>query len=260
MRFEALIVLLVGLFAGSLFAQPGLAGLEWKLTYLRGISPIATRAFIKVDTAGVRFTGNTGCNIMNGDVKVAGSRIAFNTIITSKLACAITTAPTESALLNSLGRVDRYQKYRDHIRLYAGKQLLIELSPRYITPEDPEPQSVGDSLTLEDKKWVLESIGNKVIPKVKEEAFIVFDPEKRSAGGNSTCNAFGGSYEAEGNKLKITDTISTMRACIEDERMNIERDFFDALSNVDRYEIKVDKLYLYQGNKLLLTFSGRKKI
>ena len=41
--------------------------------------------------------------------------------------------------------------------------------------------------------------------------------------------------------------------------MNIERDFLDGLRSADRYEVKGDKLMLYRRNKLLLTFTGRKK-
>jgi heat shock protein HslJ len=50
-----------------------------------------------------------------------------------------------------------------------------------------------------------------------------------------------------------------MRACIEDERMKIEREFLDGLENANRYEIQRDKLMLYQNNRLLLTFSGERK-
>jgi len=260
MKFKALLILALGILTSPLSAQPNLAGNEWGIKFVRGTSSVAPTAFIKFDTAGSRFTGNTGCNIMNGGVKMKGSRISFSAVITTKRACTRTTAPTESGLLNALGRVDRFQKYRDHIRLYSGKQLLIELSPRYITPEEPEMRPVADQIPLENRKWVLESIAGSPIPKVDQEAFITFDSVKKSAGGNSSCNVFGGSYEVDGSNLKITETISTMRACIEDKRMDIERDFFDALRKVDRYEVRGIKLHLYQGDKLLLSFVGQKSI
>jgi heat shock protein HslJ len=50
-----------------------------------------------------------------------------------------------------------------------------------------------------------------------------------------------------------------MRACIEDERMKIERDFLDGLEKANRYEIQREKLMLYQSNRLLLTFKGEAK-
>nr|MCU0364610.1 META domain-containing protein [Ignavibacteriaceae bacterium] len=35
-----------------------------------------------------RFSGNTGCNNMNGTVKVEGEKISFSNIITTKMFCA----------------------------------------------------------------------------------------------------------------------------------------------------------------------------
>ena len=255
------LVLILTMLASLMFSASGqdLAGNEWTIAYLRGASP-AAEAFMKFDQAANRFTGNTGCNIMNGAVRMTRSSISFSSVITTKRACTRITAPTESKLLSALGRVDRYRKSGPKIQLYSGKQLLIELSPRYITPEEPEQQPVADQIELESRKWVLETIGGVEIPKVKEQAFIVFDPVKKSAGGNSSCNVFGGSYETDGSKITISETISTMRACVEDERMNIERQFFDALKAVDRYEIKGLKLTLYRANKQLLTFIGTKQV
>ena len=116
-----------------------------------------------------------------------------------------------------------------------------------------------DKLRLEDRKWILESVKGASIPKVGQEAFIVFEPVKGSAGGDTSCNSYGANYKANGDKISITQIISSMRACIEDERMNIEREFLDGLRNADRFEIKADELMLYRHRKLLLTFAGRKK-
>ena len=87
----------------------------------------------------------------------------------------------------------------------------------------------------------------------------MFDPAKRSAGGDSSCNVFGGSYSAIGNTLKLTEIVSTMRACIEDDRMLIERQFLDALRATNRYEIERGKLMLYQNRRLLVTLNGEAK-
>ena len=119
-----------------------------------------------------------------------------------------------------------------------------------------ERSSEQATAKLDSRKWMLESIAGEPISSVGKDAFIVFDPVKRSAGGNTSCNVFGGSYTTKGDKLKITETISTMRACIEDERMNIERGFLDGVRDVDRFQIKGDKLFLYRGKTELLAFTG----
>jgi heat shock protein HslJ len=92
-----------------------------------------------------------------------------------------------------------------------------------------------------------------------EVPFISFDQAKQSAGGNTGCNLFGGSYTTEGSKLTIKDTFSTMRACIEDNRMDVERAFLDALQSVSAYEIKDGKLFLKNNDSIVLTFVGNSK-
>jgi heat shock protein HslJ len=137
--------------------------------------------------------------------------------------------------------------------------LVAELEPRTVKTDENGSSFPTDQLRLEDRKWILASLNGSAIPKVEQEAFLVFDPAKGSAGGDTSCNAYGGSYKVNGNKISITQIISTMRACIEDERMNIERGFLDGLRSADRYEIKADELMLYRRNKLMLTFVGRRK-
>jgi heat shock protein HslJ len=106
---------------------------------------------------------------------------------------------------------------------------------------------------------VLESIGKTPAGEIGKQVFINFNAAKGSAGGNSSCNAFGGDYVVTGNSLAFKSIISTMRACIEDNRMSTERSFLDGLQATDRYEIKDGMLNLYKGDTLLLALRGEKK-
>ncbi len=106
---------------------------------------------------------------------------------------------------------------------------------------------------------MLHSIAGRPIGKDGSEAFINFDAAKKSAGGNSSCNVFGGTYTATSSRLEITEIVQTMRACIEDERMNIEREFLDSLRLTNRYEIRGERLTLFQGRRELLSFTGVRK-
>jgi heat shock protein HslJ len=245
------------LFACHGFAQRPITGREWVLTYLRGANAGTSGAFINIDQNGRRFTGNTGCNIMNGNVRIRGNRIAFSTVITTKRACI--RATPESELLSALSRTNGFQASANRLRLYSGNRLLAEFASRRVADKEEDPQNVADSLGLDDRKWMLEAIAGTPIPMVQQDAFIVFDPAKGSAGGDTSCNVYGGKYTTNGDRISITETISTMRACIEDRRMEIERGFLDGLRTADRYEIRADRLYLYRREKLLLTFQGRKK-
>lgn len=242
------------------FGQQFIKGQDWTLVNLPGIDLGGADAHIDFDSAGRKFTGNTSCNIMNGSVRLArGNAISFGAVITTKRACMQTTATVESGLLSALSKTNRYQASSNRLKLYSGRTLLAEFSPRLIEGETGEHRPVADRFSLEDKKWILEAISGKPIPTVQQQAFIVFDPAKHGAGGDTSCNVFGGNYSTNGNKFKFSQGISTMRACIEDARMDIERGFLEGLRVVDRYEIVADKLNLYRGAKVILSFQGAEK-
>jgi heat shock protein HslJ len=235
-----------------------LTGREWKLTELNGAPVEVTRAVIEFSDDGRRFTGNTGCNRMFGGVNFRGRTIHFSGIGSTRMACRDRdTMANENKLLTALRRSTSYQISGKVLILFARSRQVAKFKWR---AEEVLGRPVADNLSLEDRKWVLTAAGGTAIPRLKEEPFIVFDQSKASAGGNTGCNVFGGSYSAMGSELRITETISTMRACIEDERMQVEREFLDGLRRTDRYEIRVNKLMLYQGRNLLLTFEGRKKV
>ncbi|HYJ92587.1 MAG TPA: META domain-containing protein, partial [Pyrinomonadaceae bacterium] len=138
-------------------------------------------------------------------------------------------------------------------------RLLMEFEAVAKAEPDDDLKPVADQFGLEERKWVLESIAGSPIPKVDKLAFINFDAVKGSAGGDTSCNAFGGDYKTDGKRFSFTHGISTMRACIEDERMNIERQFLDGLRDANRYEVGGEKLMLFHDRKLLLTFIGQPK-
>jgi len=120
----------------------------------------------------------------------------------------------------------------------------------------PQPGTGGD---IYAKKWVLTAIAREDIAIKGETPFIVFDKEKGSAGGNTGCNVFGSTARIESKKLSITEVVSTMRACIEDERMDIERQFLDALQKADRFAIDDNILTIFRGETELLRFHGEAK-
>jgi heat shock protein HslJ len=67
--------------------------------------------------------------------------------------------------------------------------------------------------------------------------------------GSSGCNTYSGPYEVDGNKLSFGQPMaSTMMAC-EPAVMAQEAVYMEALGSVASYEIKDDKLTLYDGDK-----------
>lgn len=253
------LALILTVFAVGVFAQNAMSennSPRWIPTIIEGKKIKDTKAFIVINEKNLG--GNGGCNLLYGTVEKKAKTIKFSDIGSTKMFCNEgDVMQTEMALMNVLEKANKYKQSADMLKLYKGKRLLAEfIKAKNGGNSDGEGVS---SIKLEDKKWVLETIAGAAIPKVVEPAFIVFNKEKMSAGGNTSCNVFGADYEANGNNLKITQAIQTFRACIEDERMDVERGFMNGLRDANRYEIKGEKLYLYNAGKLLLVFRAENK-
>ena len=122
-------------------------------------------------------------------------------------------------------------------------------------------QTIHPDSLLFGKKWYLRKVNKlygKDLPAFKTDtvegltAFIKFNKEKKSAGGNGGCNSFGSSFTISGATIHISDIISTQMYC--QGISQTEKDFFDALQKVNYYEIKNGRLILYQDKTNLLEF------
>ena len=251
-------MLIVLAFTTAALGQRELVGeQQWKLVELNGVKVAEdSRAYIELSDGQTKFVGNSGCNRMFGKVAVQGNRMTFSAIGSTKMACADPVANrVEANFLRTLGRVDRFRVERNSLELLRRNRVVARLT----APVRRAPEDGGTRSGLEKSRWVLESIKTTPIGKTEQTAFLVFDKAKGSAGGNSSCNAFGGNYSASGSRLTISDVVSTMRACVEDGGMNVEREFFDSLRETNRYEIEKGRLLLYRNQHLLLTLRGERK-
>ncbi|MBC7900491.1 MAG: META domain-containing protein [Saprospiraceae bacterium] len=242
------------------FAQGDyLSTAQWKLTEAYGKRVANSAAYFEINIGRTRFTGNTGCNRMFGAVSVRTSRIDFSNIGMTKRMCKMPAGSVpENTFTKALDDVVRYRQTGNILSFYdrRGRLILKFNGPGKQEPEQPDNP---EAEVLESKKWMLESIGNRKTFAAIKDAFLVFDSQKASAGGNSGCNVFGGSYRSANKKLAITEIISTMRACEEGGKMTVEREFLDGLRNTNRYDIKDSRLFLYRNQNLLLTLRGVNK-
>ena len=250
---------IIALLSLGVFAQGNrrndLSDRRWDLTEINGKRIYSSKAFLEIDDSERRFSGNAGCNRMFGSLTVSGRNINFSGVGTTKMFCTDRDVmKLEGDFTRALERVTRYEKTGNNLSLYARNRLVL----RFKGTKKAEPDD-NAALRLEDKKWVLESIKNRSLPRVETVPFINFDKAKQSAGGNTGCNVFGGNYSVTRDTIQITNLVSTMRACIEDERMNVEREFNDGLRSADRFEIVGRKLNLYRNRTLLLTFRAENK-
>ena len=112
---------------------------------------------------------------------------------------------------------------------------------------------------LYNTKWSLKKIhdnGKEEI--VNTKAFIRFDKEKGSAGGNGSCNSFGSTATINGIKVSFKNIFSTKMYC--EQVQQIENKFLGSLEKVTRYEIKDSSLFLYRDKELLLEFVAAEEI
>lgn len=115
--------------------------------------------------------------------------------------------------------------------------------------------SFTEPLSLQQTKWQLTAMhfGERT-DYIYTGAFIRLDPERKHAGGNASCNVFGGSFTLDGNNLKFGAIISTQMYC--EAVQQIEKDFLHLLGKINRYEIKDNRLLLYRDSELLMEFTG----
>ena len=246
--FNILAMVAVLAVAGVAAQSRTLAGGTWHLTELLGQRVTGSKAILGFDHDLTRFTGSTGCNRMSGGVSVDGRRIAFSRIATTRMFCP---GDEEGRVLAALGNATHYK--------LDNRTMVLKKKGRRVAVFTRMPDGARNSAKLGDRKWMLEQIGNRQTFVALPTAFINFDTEKASVGGDTSCNVFGGKYSVKGDKIKFTDLISTMRACVEDNRMTVEREFLDGLRDADRFVSDGDRLQLYKGRKLLLTFRGTDK-
>lgn len=258
---------IIGLLVAGVFAQEdlradnsknNLSRERWQLTEINGRRVTGSKAFLEINQTGRGFAGNAGCNRMFGEVEISGKNINFGNVGTTKMFCSGNgVMKLEADFVRALGRVARFQKNGSNLNLLTARNRLL-LKFKAVKEQD-SGNTDSSAVKLEDKKWVLETIRNRQLPSLETVPFINFDKTKQSAGGNTGCNVFGGNYTATGASIRIFELLSTMRACIEDERMNVEREFKNGLEQANRFQIVKGRLNLLRGQTLLLTFRGETK-
>jgi heat shock protein HslJ len=111
----------------------------------------------------------------------------------------------------------------------------------------------ADQHSLYNTKWALKKIYTEAaVEEVQTKAFIQFNGEKKSAGGNGSCNSFGSTITVNNNGISFKNIFSTKMYC--EGVQQTEDAFLKQLGKVNRFEIKDKMLLLYFGEELLLQF------
>ena len=107
---------------------------------------------------------------------------------------------------------------------------------------------------IEDKTWKLVSI-DKVTNDAfatDADAFTLDFLEDNKLAGTGACNRFNGSYTINSkDDLTINMGGSTRMAC---PNMNLEQEYFNALSKVTKYSVSLETLTLFNGEEEVAQF------
>lgn len=130
---------------------------------------------------------------------------------------------------------------------YMSTGLFMLLSALIMKKDNWQHQS------LYETKWSLKKIYSKRgTEEVNTKAFIKFNQQRQSAGGNGSCNTFGSSLTVNGDKISFKDIFSTKMYC--EGVQQTEDKFFQQLNKINRFEIKDKTLLLLRDDEVLLEF------
>jgi heat shock protein HslJ len=105
----------------------------------------------------------------------------------------------------------------------------------------------ASSVSLENLsgKWHLYRLHNKSVPH--QRAYMEFGKDNM-VNGNSGCNNFGGRFLIDGQFCAFKDLNSTQMACMENEYMLLEGEFYNALTETKKCHVNEGQLFLIDKN------------
>lgn len=103
------------------------------------------------------------------------------------------------------------------------------------------------------KSWTVNSFdASDIRPDSKALPTMHFE-EAGKLSGNTGCNNFSGSYTIQSGNLQLDPGMMTKMFC----EGGVENKFLQAMKKTNRYEIKGDKLLLYDGTTLVMQLTGK---
>ena len=85
-------------------------------------------AHITFDVTTKKFSGNGGCNQINGNYNVDKNEITFTEVISTKMSC--NDIEFENAFLTTLASIDRYEIIGTDLALKKKKETMLVLRPK----------------------------------------------------------------------------------------------------------------------------------
>ena len=134
MKYNFLLLIIIAGYSCSPKLSPDAtwARQRWVVTEMKGV-PVQQSggrrdAFLNFNTTEKSFTGNGGCNQINGIYTVEKNEIHFGEVINTKMSCE--DIAFENTFLDLLQKVDRFEQEDDRLLLKRKRETLLILNTR----------------------------------------------------------------------------------------------------------------------------------
>lgn len=146
----------------------------------------------------------------------------------------------------------------DGFEYEPGYSYILEVEKSTASNDGNDPKYTLKKILKKEKMLNSEQeiTGNFIITTFKGTAVsdknmsMNFNAEAGQVSGKGVCNRFSGSFTTSNSKIKFSQAATTKMMCQEPE---LERDFFQALNQVDHFSLKKEELMLMKGDETVLT-------
>lgn len=134
-HLPSLLALILALAAGCATPQfqPVFEGSRWRLVDFDGQTlsalGVPTSVELQLDPTTHRVTGTSGVNRIAGTYQIAGKRISFGPVISTRMAGTPEAMKFEADYLNVLGKIDEWSLTDGKLELHAGPQIMATYLP-----------------------------------------------------------------------------------------------------------------------------------
>ncbi len=105
---------------------------RWVVVEMKGVpvqqSESRRDAFLNFEVADKRFSGNGGCNQINGNYTIDKKEIHFGEVISTKMSCS--DIEFETVFLSTLSGINRYEVRENQLLLKKNREIMLVLRPR----------------------------------------------------------------------------------------------------------------------------------
>ncbi|MEN8255971.1 MAG: META domain-containing protein [Verrucomicrobiota bacterium] len=205
---------------------------------------LKARAGIHIAFQGGKLSGHAGVNRYFGNYELDGAALAIGPAGSTQMAGPQEAMEQEQRFLKDLGRIAKYRIVGKELRLIDGEgQVALVFVPR-------------KQLALSAVQWRATGVNNGKGGVVSVLAGTEITAKFEASGmlsGNGGCNNYSGSYELDGEKLRIGALGQTRKMCARPEGiMEQEANYFRALGYVANYRIDGKTLELRSEKGALL--------